>query len=171
MLIIIALLAMTSAPFSASQTPSSYSALVKQKEAIFSLAVPARERWTWRRPQTRDNAQEYRMDVSITNEGREFTFGFYLWKRAGSVPGGGDLESLIGTGQATVFERSQPRRMTIVRDAGIKLKLDGQILKIAIRGRDNVKRLFSGRPAQATFKITLPDAEPIIQTIPIVYQD
>ena len=111
------------------------------------------------------------MDVSVTNEGRQYNFGFYLWKFPGARPQSGDLAELIRTGQASVFERGAPNRNVVIRDAGIKLKLDGNRLTITIRGRDNVKRLFSSRPTEATFKITTPDTSPISQTIAIVYQD
>lgn len=148
-----------------------FSAVVKEKEARFSLPVPPHNKWRWRLPETDNNAQEYRMDVTIHNEGREYTFGFYLWKRAGATAQSGDLSDLIKAGQASVFERSEPRRLTIVRDAGLKLKVDGNTLWIEIQGRENVKRLFSSRPSDVTFKIHVPGDTPVSQNVQVVYQD
>jgi hypothetical protein len=153
------------------QPQASFSAVVKQKEARFSLPVPPHNRWKWRRPEADNNAQEYRMDATVHNEGREYTFGFYLWKRAGAAAQSGDLSDLIKAGQASVFERSEPRRFTIIRDAGLKLKVDGNTLWIEIHGSDNVKRLFSSRPSDVTFKINVPGDAPISQTVQVSYQD
>ena len=111
------------------------------------------------------------MDVSVTNDGRQFNFGFYLWKFPGAKPQSGDLAALIRTGQASVFERAAPNRNVRIMDADIKLKLEGNRLVITIHGRDDVKRLFSGHPTEATFKITTPDTSPVSQTIAIVYQN
>jgi hypothetical protein len=153
----------------AQQAP--FSAVVEQKEARFSLPVPPHSKWKWRQAETKDNAQEYRMDVTVVNEGREYTFGFYVWKRAGATAQSGDLSGLIKAGQASVFERSQPRHFTIIRDAGLKLKVDDHTLLIEIHGRENVKRLFSSRPSDVTFKINVPGEVPVSQTVQVVYQD
>jgi hypothetical protein len=150
---------------------SRFRAIVKPSQAQFFLTVPKRPKWSWRLPATKDNGQEYRMDVTLRNEGREYTFGFYLWKRAGASTQSGDLADLIEAGQASVFERSEPGRMTIIRDAGIKLKLDGTLLTIQIRGSENLKRLFSSKPSEATFKLRLPDEDLISEGIAIKYEN
>jgi hypothetical protein len=74
-------------------------------------------------------------------------------------------------GQASVFERSQPGRFTIVRDAGLKLKVADNTLLIEIHGSENVKRLFSSRPSDIKFKIIVPGDAPVSQTVQVVYQD
>jgi hypothetical protein len=61
------------------QDATQFSAVVTKPEAVFSLPVQSRSRWSWNQPDTADNKQEYRMDVIVKNEGREYTFGFYLW--------------------------------------------------------------------------------------------
>ena len=76
-----------------------FTAVVKADEAQFTLPVPQRPEWKWRRPETRDNAQEYRMDVSVKSGEIDYTFGFYLWKRAGSKPGTGSFSELLKAGQ------------------------------------------------------------------------
>jgi len=147
-----------------------FSALVKKDEAVFSLPVPERKRWTWWRKETKANAQEYRMDVTVKNEGREYTFGYYLWKREGAGQESGDLESLIDRGQKSLFERTEARRMTIVRDANVKVKMKDKNLVIQLRGKDDLKRIFSSRPSEAIIKIKLPEEAEIVQKVPIVYQ-
>ncbi len=87
------------------------------------------------------------------------------------MPQSSDLSELIEAGQASVFERSQPGRMTIIRDAGIKLKLDGNLLTIRIRGQENTKRLFSSQPSEATFKLVVPNEAPVSETIAIAYEN
>jgi hypothetical protein len=121
-------------------------------------------------PTTGDNKQEYRMDVTVKNEGREYTFGFYLWKRAGSSSGSGSLSDLITTGQKSLFERAESRLMTIVRDAEVKVKTKDDGVVISLKSSKDLKRLFSSKPAEAIFKIKYPNEPEIVQAIPIVYQ-
>lgn len=149
---------------------SQFSAVVKKDEALFSLPIPERDRWVWRLKQTKPNGQEYRMDVTIKNEGREYTFGYYLWKREGAGQESGDFASLIAAGQKSLFERTEPRRMTIVRDANVKLKVKDKNLIIQLRDKDDLKRIFSSRPTEAVFRIKVPDEPDVLQLIPIVYQ-
>jgi hypothetical protein len=134
------------------------------------MPVQSRAKWNWRLPTTRDNQQEYRMDVTVKNEGREYTFGFYLWKRGGSKSGSGSLNDLISTGQKSLFERAESRLMKIVRDAEVKVKTKGDVVVISLKSSNDLKRLFSAKPAEAIFKIKYPDETEIVQTIPIVYQ-
>ena len=147
-----------------------FSAIVKKDEATFSLPVPVRDRWIWRLKQTKANAQEYRMDVTVKNDDREYTFGYYLWKREGAGQESGDFESLIAAGQKSLFERTEPRRMTVVREANVKVKIKNKRLVIQLPDKDDVNRIFSSRPAEATFKIKVPDEPEVVQKIPIVYQ-
>jgi hypothetical protein len=152
---------------SSSSTP--FTALVTKNEAKFVLPVPDRPEWKWRRPETADNMQEYRMDVAVENEGRKFAFGFYIWKRAGSEPQSGNLADLIRAGQKSVFGRTPQGMNSIIREAGIKTKLDKNMLIITIRGKENVERLFSAHPAEVTFEIKLPDETPTKKTVAVVY--
>jgi hypothetical protein len=155
----------------ASTNLTPFTALVTKNEARFVLPVPVRSEWKWRQPATIDNAQEYRFDVSVENEGRKFNFGFYLWKRAGATQESGSFSDLIRAGQQSVFGRPPEGMTPLIKDAGIKVKLDKNMLIIVIRGQKNVERLFSSRPAEVTFGIKLPDEAPTTQTAPIVYQD
>jgi hypothetical protein len=152
-------------------TLAPFTALVTSKEAQFILPVPARPRWRWRLPETTDNMQEYRLDVGVENEGRKYNFGFYLWKRAGATPDSGSFSELMRAGQLSVFGRTPAGMNSIIRDAGIKTKLDKDMLIIAIRGKENVARLFSAHPAEVTFEIKVPDEAPMRKTVQVVYQD
>src|SRR5215217_1967374 len=76
------------------QPASPNTATVKRDEARFKLAVPHRPEWRWHMKETRERAREYMMAVRVSNEGREYSFGFYLWKFPRSSPGSGDLSSL-----------------------------------------------------------------------------
>ncbi len=148
-----------------------FTALVSKSEARFVLPVPVRPEWKWRQPDTRDNMQEYRMDVGVENEGRKYAFGFYLWKRAGATPESGSLSELISAGQKSVFGRTPAGMNEIIREAGIKTKLDKNLLIITIRGQKNVERLFSAHPAEVTFEIKVPDETPTRKTVAVTYQD
>jgi hypothetical protein len=149
-----------------------YTAVVKKDEARFTLPAPQRPEWKWRRPETRENAQEYRMDVTVRNEGTEYTFGFYVWKRAGARPGKGSFSDLLAAGQKSVFGRdASGRGFSLIRDAGVKVGERGDTLLITVSGRENVARLFSGKPAEVTFKIVVPEADPVWKTVPVTYQD
>ena len=151
------------------QTP--FAAVVKRNEARFVLPIPPKSEWKWRLRETKNNAQEYRLDVSVENGGTKYAFGFYLWKRSGATPRSGDLSDLIAAGQASVFGRTSDGMNRIIRDAGIKLKLNGEMLVITIQGQKNVERLFSSRPPDVTFAIKVPDESPTSKTIPVTYQD
>jgi len=156
---------------SASIDLTPFTALITKTEAQFVLPVPIRPEWKWRRPETEDNAQEYRMSVAVENDGGKYSFGFYLWKRAGAQSQSGTLAELIKAGQTSVFGRTAAGMNTIIREAGIKSKLDKNTLIITVRGQKNVERLFSGRPAEVTFDIRVPDEVPIARTVAVAYQD
>src|SRR5436309_3407613 len=84
-------------PVSPAQTTASvvgYLAEVSPKEARFEIPVPQRVRWEWHRSSTKDNAQEYRFDVTVRNGSREFTFGFYVWKHKDVSEKSGSLSDL-----------------------------------------------------------------------------
>jgi hypothetical protein len=152
------------------QDATQFSAVVSKTEAVFSLPLQSRSRWSWNRPETADNKQEYRMDVTIKNEDNVYTFGFYLWKRRGASAGSGSLNDLISKGQKSLFERTEQRLMTIVRDADVKVKAKGDLVVISLHDSKDLKRLFSSKPTEAIFKIKYPGEQEIQQTIPIVYQ-
>ena len=152
------------------QDVAQFTAVVGKSEASLSLPVQRRDRWSWNQPDTRDNAREYRMDVTVKNDGMEYTFGFYLWKRPGASPGSGSLSDLISAGQKSLFERGESRLMTIVRGANVRVKNEGDRLVITVRGEKDLRRLFSSRPTGVIFKIKYPNEPEINQTIPIVYQ-
>lgn len=151
---------------------SGYAATVKSDEARFTLPAPQRAVWRWRRADTRANAREYEMEVRVKNEGQEYAFGFYLWKpRGASAEGRGGLSELIDAGQESLFARTADGFMTIVRDAGVRVRHDGGRVIITVKGRKNVARLFSGRPAEVTFETVLPEAPPTTQTVPVTYEN
>ena len=146
-----------------------FEATVTPKEARFVLPAPQRKAFAWRQPATADNAQEYRMDVTLKNEGREYHFGFYLWKRPGAQPQSGSLSELIAAGQQSLFVRSQVRMNTVIRDAGVSVRVEEQSIVIAVRGKDNIARLFSGRPAEVVFEIKLAGEQVISKTVAVTY--
>src|SRR6185503_2153380 len=116
------------------QDDAQYTAVVGKSEASLSLPVQSKDRWSWNQPGTRDNAREYRMDVTVKNDGKEYTFGFYLWKHPGASPKSGSFGDLISAGQKSLFERTEARRMTIVREAEVRVKSKGDRLVITVRG-------------------------------------
>ena len=152
------------------QDVSQFTAVVGKSEASFSLPVQPRDRWSWHQPDIADNAREYRMDVTVTNDGKEYNFGFYLWKHPGAEPRSGSFSDLISVGQKNLFERTETRRMTIVRDAEVRVKNKGDHIVITVHGEKDLQRLFSSRPAEVTFKIKYPNEPEISQTVPVVYQ-
>jgi hypothetical protein len=156
--------------FATNQQPSAYSAVVTPKEATFNIPVQQRDRWTWRRAETRDNQQEYRMDVTVKNDGNEYTFGFYLWKYHGASSGSGSLSDLISAGQKSLFERAQSRLMTRVKDAEVKVSIKGDIVVITLRDKDDINRLFSSKPADVVFKVKIPGDSDISETVPVTYK-
>jgi hypothetical protein len=156
-------------PAQTASTP--FTALVTREEARFVLPVPPRNEWKWRQPAVRDNAQEYRLGLNVENNGTKYAFGFYLWKHAGAKPQSGSLSDLIKAGQTSVFGRTPEGMNRIIRDAGIKSKLDKNMLVITIHGQKNIERLFSARPSEVTFEIKVPDEPPVSRTVAIVYQD
>ena len=153
------------------QSDAANTATVKSDEARFTLTVPRRAEWRWHMKETRENAREYIMAVRVSNEGKEYSSGFYMRKHRGASPGSGDLSSLVRAGQKSLFERASARHNVIVRDAGVNVKRDGDQLVITVKGKKNVARLFSGRPAQVTFETQLPGEPPTSQSVPVTYEN
>jgi hypothetical protein len=156
--------------FATTQQVSTYTAVVTSREATFTIPVQQRDRWTWRRPDTKDNQQEYRMDVTVKNEGNEYTFGFYLWKYHGAASASGDLSDLISAGQKSLFERAPSHLMTMVKGAEVKVALKGDLVLITLRDKQYIKRLFSSKPADVLFKVKIPGDPDISETVPVTYK-
>ena len=152
------------------QDATQFTAVVGKSEASFWLPVQPRVLWRWNQPGTPDNAREYRMDMTLKNEGKEYNFGFYLWKHPGASPKSGSFTDLLRAGQKSLFEPNQSGRITIVRDANVKVKTDGDRLLITVHGDKDLERLFSSRPTEVIFRIKYPHEAEISQTVPIVYQ-
>jgi hypothetical protein len=111
------------------------------------------------------------MDVTVKNEGNEYTFGFYLWKYRGASSASGDLSDLISAGQKSLFERAPATRlMTIVKDAHVKVSLKGDAVVISLRDKDDIKRVFSSKPAEVVFRVKIPGDPDISETIPVTYK-
>ena len=110
------------------------------------------------------------MDVTVTNENTQYTFGFYLWKRAGASFGSGSLRDLVSIGQKSLFERSEQRRLGIIREADVKVKTKGDILITTLNDKDDLKRLFSSKPTEVVFTLKLPGEAETSQTVAVVYQ-
>jgi hypothetical protein len=111
------------------------------------------------------------MAVRVMNEGRVYTFGFFLWKFPGATPGRGSFSSLINAGQKTMFERASNGHMIRVQDGTVKVKQDGESLFIIVSGRQNVERLFSGRPPEVTIETSILDEPPASQKVPVTYEN
>jgi hypothetical protein len=159
------------------QAPAPFSAVVTPSEATFRMSMKPRDRWTWNRDETADMKTEYRMEVKVTNEGKEYSVGFYHWKHADfqthryPAPGSGSLADLLAAvGQKTMFERTAPDRSLAVADAEIKIKAVGNTVVISLTRPMDLQRLFSGRPAKVVFNIKTPDEEEIVQTVRVVYR-
>jgi hypothetical protein len=111
------------------------------------------------------------MDVTVKNEGKEYAFGFYFWKRSGSSPGSGSLNDLISRGQKSLFERSESRLMTRVSEAVVKVTARGNDrIEISLSNKKDLKRLFSSRPTEVVFRIKYPGHAEVSRTILIEYR-
>jgi hypothetical protein len=153
------------------QDASAYTAVVRKDEARFTMPVPARDKWKWRMKESRERAREYAFDVKVVNEGQEYTFGFFLWKNPNSSQGSGSFSSLLEAGQKDLFQHTSAGLNTIVRNAGVSARQKDGRLVITVRGRRNVERLFSGRPAEVTFQTEIPGAPPTSQSVAVVYEN
>jgi hypothetical protein len=131
---------------------------------------PAQKVFMWRQPATKENALEYQMAVKVTNATRQYNFGFYFWKRTGADSGSGNLDALLGAGQKSLFERLEPNRNHVIREANVKVRAKDGSVVITVSGKGDVARLFSGRPAEVKFEITLPGEPKISQTVPVTYK-
>lgn len=151
--------------------PEGYAAVVKGGEARFTLPVPQRPEWQWRRSETKENGREYAFNVKVVNDGRSYSFGLFLWKYPGARPGRGKFSALVDAGQKSVFERTPNGRSVIVRDLGVKVKVDGERLIITVSGRKNVERLFSERPSVVTIETAILDETPTSRTVPVTYEN
>ena len=143
----------------------------KKNEAPFTMPRPERDEWRWRMKESRERSREYAFNVKVVNQGQEYTFGFFLWKNPNSSQGSGSFSSLLQAGQTDLFARTSTGLNTIIKGAGVTAKQDHCRVVIAVSGRRNVERLFSGRPAEVTFQTEIPGEPPTSQTVPVVYEN
>jgi phosphate/phosphite/phosphonate ABC transporter binding protein len=158
-------------PQAPSPIDEGFSATVTLSEAKFILPAPTRKRFEWHQETTKPNEQEYRMHVVVENEGQQYAFGFYVWKSRVSEPGSGDLSDLLKAGQKTIFVRTPSSMHMIARTPVIAVTQKDKSIVITIRGREEVARLFSGRPNEVVFEIALPGESPISKTVSVTYKD
>jgi len=110
------------------------------------------------------------MDVTVKNEGNEYTFGFYLWKYHGASTASGDLSELLSAGQKSLFERTPSRLMTIVKKVEVKVGIKGDLVVITLRDKNDIKRVFSSKPAEVLFRVKIPGEPDISETVPVTYR-
>jgi hypothetical protein len=60
--------------------------------------------------------------------------------------------------------------MTRVKDAKVNVGIKGDLVVITIRDKDEIKRLFSSKPADVVFKIKIPGDPDISETVPVTYK-
>ena len=152
-------------------TDDGFSATVTRGEAKFILPAPTRKRFEWHLETTRPNEQEYRMHVVVENEGQHYTFGFYVWKSKVSKPGSGDLSDLLKAGQKTIFARTQSSMHMVARVPVITVTQKDRSVVITIRGKEEIARLFSGRPNEVVFEIKLQGDSLISKTVAVTYKN
>jgi phosphate/phosphite/phosphonate ABC transporter binding protein len=158
-------------PQAPTPTDEGFSATVTLSEAKFTLPAPTRKVFAWHLETTRPNEQEYRMHVVVENEGQQYTFGFYVWKSRVSQPGSGDLSDLLKAGQKTVFVRTQSSMHMVARVPVITVRQKDRSVVITIRGKEEIARLFSGRPNEVVFEIKLPGDSLISKTVTVTYKN
>jgi ABC-type phosphate/phosphonate transport system substrate-binding protein len=158
-------------PQAPAPTDEGFSATVTPSEAKFTLPAPTRKRFEWHLETMRPNEQEYRMHVVVENEGQHYTFGFYVWKSRVSKPGSGDLSDLLKAGQKTIFVRTPSSMHMIARTPVITVTQKDREIVITIRGKDEIARLFSGRPKNVVFEVALPGDPPISKTVAVTYKN
>ena len=152
-------------------TDEGFSATVTPSEAKFTLPAPTRKRFEWHLETTRPNEQEYRMHVMVENEGQHYTFGFYVWKSRVSKPGSGDLSDLLKAGQKSIFAPALRGMHLIARPPVITVTQKDRSIVITIRGKEEIARLFSGRPNEVVFEIRLPGDSLISKTVAVTYKN
>jgi hypothetical protein len=154
----------------ASQAPPPvFQATVSPAKAQFTLPIPHRDTWEWRRSDTPDNRQEYAMDVTVNNNKQDYKFGFYLFKKPGSSPMRGDLAALLKAGQQSLFLSQPDGRYSLVKDAKITVRAEKDSVVISIEGKENIERLFSSRPEKVRFTLEIPEERKVSSSAPVAY--
>ena len=77
----------------------------------------------------------------------------------------------MAAGQKNLFEHVSAGHNIIVRDVDVAVRRDGDQIVITVKGKKNVARLFSGRPAEVKFETQLPGEPPTTQPVPVTYVD
>ena len=111
------------------------------------------------------------MHVVVKNEGQQYTFGFYLWKSRISQPGSGDLSDLLKAGQKSIFAPTPRGMHMIAKSPVITVTQKDREIVIIIRGKEEIARLFSGRPTEVVFEIKLPGDSLISKTVAVTYKN
>ncbi len=88
-----------------------FTGVATPKAAAFLLGIPQRSVWEWNLPETLDDDAEYIWEVGVKNDGREYRFGFGLYKLPGDIYRQGDLEQLLQSGQSDLWLKHPGRSM------------------------------------------------------------
>ncbi len=152
------------------QQPS-FQASVSPAEAQFVVPISPRDTWEWQRNAIKDRRREYSIEVTVGNDGKYYRFGFYLFKKPGSTPKSGDLAALLKAGQQSLFLRESTGRYRRVKDAGITVRPEKDLIIIAVQGKQNIDRLFSSRPEKVRFAIAMPGEPAVSESVIVSYAD
>lgn len=148
-----------------------YTAVVGPVRARFTFPLPERDTWSWDQPVTEARSQEYQWEVEVTNAGETFVFGYSHFKQPNPRPQEGDLWSLIGHGQASVWRKTS-EGSSLFTEASVQVRPEGaDRLVVWIDDSWTRAQLFGENPDSVTFLWKLLGEAPQSVRVPVTYVD
>jgi hypothetical protein len=160
------------APEAEIQPETTFTATVSAIDARFLFPLEKQREWIWYQSTTPDNMKEYEWSVEVENGGTRYQFGFFLFKLPGSSPVRGDLGALIHAGQVSIASAVGPltqTRMTVLPDRQIHIAYGQGVLVVSFTDLETLRMLFSERPPLVIFKVRVPGASEVSQSVEIAY--
>ena len=154
-------------------TDAPFTALVTSDEARFVFPVSTQPEWEWFAVGTKGNALEYQWQIEVRNGKSTCQFGFTLFKYPGRKAERGALENLLQSGQTGMWQVQQSggsKTGSFVPDAGVKIVSVPGAMIVLVQGEENVRRMFSDKPAKVTFLIALPGEKEIRKKVKVSYR-
>lgn len=165
----VAFIAFTLFPLFAQTPKSTGTVTATSAEFRIPLQREANQVWTWNRPDTPDNANEYAWTVTAKSGDVRYSFGSYLYKLPGSHESQGKLQDLLKAGQNSVFKEDAEGRGDMVPNANVEVTVENVSILIRITDPELVHRVFRDRPDTVAIHTRSPAAS--YEVISVKYAD
>jgi hypothetical protein len=116
--------------------------------ALCKIPITPEDTYKYFRNSTSDNVSEYDCDISVG----QYRFGFSLFKFPGSKEQKGSIETVLRSGQTTIW-RTEGNSFSAVEGHGLEMRYLAPFLVAEITNPSTIDLLFKEHPPMCSFRV------------------